>query len=49
MIAEDDRPSPRILSQKLMKGEDGMGSLRNLTTMFAFFGKFSKCCNLVAM
>ena len=39
MMAGSDRPSPRYLSQVVMKGEDGLGSSRNLTTIFAFFGK----------
>lgn len=41
MMAGSDRPSPRYLSQVVMKGEDGLGSARNLTTIFAFFGKSS--------
>lgn len=39
MMAGADRPSPRFLSQVVMKGEDGLPSSRNLTTIFAFFGK----------
>lgn len=39
MLAGEDRPSPRLLSQALMKGDDGLPSARNLTTLFAFFGK----------
>lgn len=39
MMAGSDRPSPRFLSQVVMKGEDGLPSTRNLTTLFAFFGK----------
>jgi hypothetical protein len=39
MMAGEDRPSPRLLSQTLMKGDDGQPSIRNLTTLFAFFGK----------
>lgn len=38
MLAGEDRPSPRILSQALMKGEDGLPSVRNLTVLFVFFG-----------
>ncbi|RWS29848.1 dual oxidase-like protein, partial [Leptotrombidium deliense] len=38
-LAGEDRPSPRRLSQAIMRGEDGMPSARNLTTMFAFFGQ----------
>lgn len=45
MMAGEDRPSPRALSQALMKGEDGKASARNLTVLFAFFGK----CLLVAV
>lgn len=40
MMAGEDRPSPRELSQALMKGDDGKASARNLTVLFAFFGKF---------
>lgn len=40
MMAGEDRPSPRELSQALMKGDDGVASSRNLTALFAFFGKF---------
>lgn len=39
MMAGSDRPSPRNLSQVVMKGEDGLPSRRNLTALFAFFGK----------
>ncbi|XP_022705418.1 dual oxidase-like isoform X3 [Varroa jacobsoni] len=39
MLAGEDRPSPRILSQALMKGEDGLPSVRNLTVLFVFFGQ----------
>ena len=39
MMAGEDRPSPRELSQALMKGDDGIASARNLTVLFAFFGK----------
>lgn len=42
MMAGEDRPSPRELSQALMKGDDGVASSRNLTALFAFFGKFKK-------
>lgn len=41
MMAGVDRPSPRYLSQVVMKGEDGLGSARNLTTIFAFFGEYA--------
>lgn len=36
----EGRPSPRTLSQAFMKGEDGLGSLKNRTALSAFFGKF---------
>lgn len=39
MMAGDDRPSPRALSQALLKGDDGKPSSRNLTALFAFFGQ----------
>lgn len=39
MMAGQDRPSPRKLSQAIMKGSDGMGSARNRTAMLAFFGQ----------
>ncbi|KAI1304155.1 Dual oxidase [Halotydeus destructor] len=39
MMAGMDRPSPRTLSQHIMKGDDGIPSARNLTTLFAFFGQ----------
>lgn len=44
MMAGEDRPSPRYLSQVVMKGEDGLPSNRNLTTIFAFFGEFFSIC-----
>ncbi|PSN44387.1 Dual oxidase [Blattella germanica] len=37
MLAGQNRPSPRKLSQIFMKGEDGMGSSRNRTALLAFF------------
>lgn len=40
MMPGSDRPSPRALSQIAMKGDDGKQSGRNLTGIFAFFGKF---------
>lgn len=39
MLAGQDRPSPRKLSQVFMKGADGLGSTQNRTAMLAFFGK----------
>lgn len=39
MLAGQDRPSPRTLSQALLKGRDGMASERNRTAMLAFFGQ----------
>lgn len=35
----EGRPSPRTLSQAFMKGEDGLGSLKNRTALSAFFGQ----------
>ena len=34
------KPSPRLLSQKFMRGRDGMPSARNRTTLLPFFGEF---------
>ena len=34
------RPSPRSISQELMKGSDGLASRRNRTALHTFFGKF---------
>lgn len=39
MLAGQNRPSPRKLSQLFMKGQDGLGSTVNRTAMLAFFGK----------
>ena len=39
MMAGSNRPNPRKLSQALMKGVDGLGSLRNRTALLAFFGQ----------
>lgn len=39
MMAGQDRPSTRKLSQMFMKGTDGLGSMRNRTAMLAFFGQ----------
>ncbi|XP_076326783.1 dual oxidase-like isoform X2 [Tachypleus tridentatus] len=39
MLAGQDRPSPRVISQALLKGEDGNQSYRNLTALFAFFSQ----------
>lgn len=36
---EEGRPTARALSQRMMRGEDGQASRRNLTTIFAFFGQ----------
>lgn len=36
---DNGRPSARLLSQRMMRGEDGLSSQRNLTTIFAFFGQ----------
>ena len=45
MMAGRDRPSPRKLSQALMKGQDGIGSIRNRTALLAFFGqvRYAQC------
>ena len=45
MMAGSDRPNPRKLSQVLMKGVDGLGSLRNRTALLAFFGQVGISCN----
>lgn len=39
MLAGQNRPSPRKLSQLFMKGEDGLASELNKTAMLAFFGQ----------
>ncbi|KAF5287282.1 hypothetical protein FQR65_LT02155 [Abscondita terminalis] len=39
MLAGQNRPSPRRLSQLFMKGSDGLGSMYNRTAMLAFFGQ----------
>lgn len=39
MMGGLNRPNPRKLSQLFMKGEDGLGSVMNRTTLFAFFGQ----------
>ncbi|PRD31733.1 UNVERIFIED_CONTAM: Duox [Trichonephila clavipes] len=38
-MAGAQRPNARALSQALMKGRDGLASLRNLTVLFTFFGQ----------
>ncbi|GFX61470.1 histone-lysine N-methyltransferase SETMAR [Trichonephila clavipes] len=38
-MAGAQRPNARALSQALMKGRDGLASLRNLTVLFTFFGE----------
>lgn len=38
-MSDDGRPSARLLSQRMMRGDDGIASRRNLTTIFAFFGQ----------
>ena len=43
MMAGQDRPSPRFLSEMFMKGTEGMGSTKNRTAMLAFFGKYFVC------
>ena len=39
MMAGQDRPSPRKLSQIFMKGKDGLPSSKNRTALLVFFGK----------
>lgn len=39
MMAGQDRPSPRKLSDLFMQGEDGLPSIGNKTALFAFFGE----------
>ncbi|XP_076302111.1 dual oxidase-like [Lasioglossum baleicum] len=39
MLAGQDRPSPRKLSQLFMQGDDGLPSVKNRTALFAFFGQ----------
>lgn len=39
MMAGQDRPSPRKLSQLFMQGDDGLPSVKNRTALFAFFGE----------
>ncbi|XP_058806177.1 dual oxidase isoform X1 [Phymastichus coffea] len=39
MMAGQDRPSPRKLSDLFMQGEDGLPSVNNRTALFAFFGQ----------
>ena len=38
-MSGNTRPSPRSISQALMKGNDGLPSRRNKTAMHTFFGK----------
>ena len=40
MLAGQDRPSARTLSEAFMNGKDGIPSAKNRTAMLAFFGKF---------
>lgn len=42
MLAGDDRPSPRKLSDLFMNGDDGLPSVHNRTALFAFFGNIKK-------
>ncbi|XP_066998293.1 dual oxidase [Anabrus simplex] len=39
MLAGQNRPSARKLSQLFIKGQDGLGSARNRTALLAFFGQ----------
>lgn len=45
MMAGQNRPSPRKLSQIFMRGQDGMGSVMNRTALLAFFGKPNRPTN----
>lgn len=38
MMAGQDRPSSRKLSDLFMQGDDGIPSVKNKTALFAFFG-----------
>ena len=40
-MSGNSRPSPRAISQKLLKGSDGLPSRRNRTALHTFFGKSS--------
>lgn len=40
MMAGQNRPSPRKLSDLFMQGDDGLPSMKNRTALFAFFGIF---------
>lgn len=39
MLNSKDRASPRVLSQLFMRGQDGLPSMANRTTLFTFFGQ----------
>ncbi|GAB6033366.1 hypothetical protein CHUAL_013131 [Chamberlinius hualienensis] len=39
MMAGPNRPNPRDLSEKILKGRDGLPSLHNRTVLLAFFGQ----------
>lgn len=47
MMAGQDRPSPRVLSEAFMKGNDGLPSARNRTAMLAFFGEYASISHLI--
>lgn len=40
MMVGENRPSPRTLSTRFMKGQDGLSSVKNRTALLAFFGKY---------
>ena len=40
MLAGQNRPSARTLSEALLNGNDGIPSARNRTAMLAFFGEY---------
>jgi dual oxidase len=40
MMAGQDRPSARTISQIFMRGDDGLRSAKNRTALLAFFGEY---------
>jgi len=49
MLAGQHRPSPRILSQMFMKGEEGLPSVHNRTALLAFFGEPTRQITLLPL
>lgn len=45
MMAGADRPGARTLSKLFMRGQDGLPSLANRTSLLAFFGEYNRCLN----